>query len=227
MYGGGGGGGGGNGGGGAMGSSPAGVPTFPFRARWKEVPPAWSQLLHSPTSQKSSKVGRKESPGPPILAGSSATLAVPGSATSLHWKVGVPSQPQRKGALAFPGIGLEGEQVGELHPNSGWDEMLLSNPPPRTSQWKLTTTTSARAQLLPSQHAFSPCAGQTFLPRGVSFCTALLPQKSSSGHHNRVRDSSKNCQIPLSSGSGGSCSCLLPRACCCRRCSSGAVELHV
>ncbi|ETE63119.1 hypothetical protein L345_11120, partial [Ophiophagus hannah] len=69
-----------------------------------------------------------------------------------------------KGCRCSQGLGLEGEQVGELHPNSGWDETLLSNPPLRTSQRKPTTTTSARAQLLPSQHASYPGAGQTFLP---------------------------------------------------------------
>ncbi|KAG8133194.1 hypothetical protein E2320_011006, partial [Naja naja] len=95
----------------AMGSSPAGVPTFPFGAHRKDVPPTWSQLLHSPASQKSSKMGRKESPSPPILAGSSVTLALPGSATSFRWKAGVPSRPQREEASAFPGIGFEGSNT--------------------------------------------------------------------------------------------------------------------
>ncbi|KAG8135032.1 hypothetical protein E2320_008087 [Naja naja] len=220
----GGGSGGGRGSGGAI-EAARRNPIFPFGARQKDVPPVWSQLLHSPASQKSSKVLPPPSTGKPE--------SLPGLRGKGH---GVPRDWV-----------WVGEQVGELHPNSGWDETLLCNPPLRTSQRKptTTTTTSARAQLLPSQHASYPGARQTFLPRGVSFCTASLPQKSSSGRHNPPRPwlwrflllpfgpclpplllfwgsgaACLNHRHPLNPSSGSSCSCLSP---CygCHCCSSG------
>ncbi|KAG8135642.1 hypothetical protein E2320_008651 [Naja naja] len=161
-----------------------GVPTFPFRARQKDVPPALSQLRHSPASQKSSKVGRKESPGLPVLAGSSATLALPGSGALAGLDMGQLIAQLANAALSTTPATTRGQE--------GSGGSLVQPCIPEQQQWQL--------QQGKRQEQEPPLPGS----RGWQWFehAAPLPQKSSSSGRHGANGRSKN-RCCWGRGSGG------------------------